>query len=642
MDILLANPWGLLALAAVPALVVIHSLRQASRRVPTSTLFLLDHAGPEPVGGVRLDSFRQAIPFWMQILASLALTWLLVEPRFIRADSRQTVAVVLDSSASMAPFRDATVAALERQLRRLQAVAGRTDWHLLETGPRRPPLYAGDRLDDLLGAVDRWRPSLGTHDFTPSLALGSSLAPPDRGAVILVTDRPVAVPPGVALLSAGAEIDNVGISGADVVADAADAPTDAVGDRPAPAPDGLRFRALVTNHGKSRAVRTLTVRGGDARSIPDRPVAPPTSIELDPEQSRTIEAPWPAGAERLTLELDADRFTLDDRAALVRPRPRVVGVAVRPATDGGELLGRMVIAAADTELVGDADQADLLIEPFGTEGTAPAVQVRKGAVDDEAASGGEKQDSDPVADSDTPPPQARIDPAPLVADDHPLVGDLAWNGLLSGPAGGLPLEGGDTALVWKGYAALIRLRTDILPTGSIRETLLLDFDVEGSTAARSPALVVLLDRFADRVRERIDRPWSATFQAGEAIALPVTQATIAPEPFSSGPRSTSTVGALPFRGRAPAEPGFFTVRRGSDAADDTPLLSGAVQQSDARESDFAAAAPIDTVDDVRLERARRQTVADPFLPGWIALAAAALLAAWAWSARRRAPTEARI
>jgi hypothetical protein len=124
MDILLANPWGLLALAALPALVVIHSLRQATRRVPTSTLFLLDHAGPEPVGGLRLDSFRQALPFWMQVLASLALTWLLVEPRFIRADSRQTVAVVLDSSASMVPFRDATLTALKRQLRRLKAVAG--------------------------------------------------------------------------------------------------------------------------------------------------------------------------------------------------------------------------------------------------------------------------------------------------------------------------------------------------------------------------------------------------------------------------------------------------------------------------------------------------------------------------------------
>jgi hypothetical protein len=642
MDILLANPWGLLALAALPALVVIHSLRQATRRVPTSTLFLLDHAGPEPVGGLRLDSFRQALPFWMQVLASLALTWLLVEPRFIRADSRQTVAVVLDSSASMVPFRDATLTALKRQLRRLKAVAGHTDWHLLETGPRRPPLYAGDRLDELLGAADRWWPSLGTHDFSPSLALASSLAPPDRGAVILVTDRPVVVTPGVALLSTGTEIDNVGISGADVVADASDRATDADDDRSAPAPAGLRFRALVTNQGKSPAVRTLTVRAGDARSIPDRPVAPPTTIELDPGQSRTIEAPWPAGAERLILELDADRFTLDDRAALVRPRPRVVRVAVRSATDGGDLLGRMVVAAADTELVSDADQADLVIEPFGTDGTVTAVQVRKGKVGDEAGSSGEKQESDAVSSVDTPPPQARIDPAPLVADDHPLVGDLAWNGLLSGPAGALGIEAGDTALVWKGDAALLRLRTRILPTGSIRETLLFDFDVDGSTAARSPALVVLLDRFADRVRAQIDRPWSATFQAGEAITLPPIRATITAEPISSEPQSTPLSNALPFRGRAPAEPGFFTVRRDPGAADDTPLLSGAVQQADARESDFSAAAAIDTVDEVRLERVRRQTVADPFLPGWVALAAAALLAAWAWSARRRAPTEARL
>ena len=207
MGIVLANPWGFLALAAVPLLVVIHSLRQRSRRVVTSTLFLLEHAGPLPTGGIRLERFRQAVPFWMQILASLALTWLLVEPRFIRADSRQTVAVVLDSSASMAAFRGPTIAALERAMKRLGAVAGHTDWHLLETGPRRPPLHAGDTLTDLLGALPQWQPTLGTHDFTAALAVAQALAPANRGAVILVTDREVAVPSGVALLSVGTAID---------------------------------------------------------------------------------------------------------------------------------------------------------------------------------------------------------------------------------------------------------------------------------------------------------------------------------------------------------------------------------------------------------------------------------------------------
>jgi hypothetical protein len=89
---------------------------------------------------------------------------------------------------------------------------------------------------------------------------------------------------------------------------------------------------------------------------------------------------------------------------------------------------------------------------------------------------------------------------------------------------------------------------------------------------------------------------------------------------------------MPFRGRAPVEAGFFTGVAAK--GDGPPLLSGAVQQGDGRESDFSAAAPLDTVEELRLERIRRQSVEDPFLPGWLALVAAALLAAWAWQATR--------
>ena len=99
MGIFFANPWGLLALAALPAIVAIHFLQEQSRRVRSSTLFLLERAAPLPAGGIRFEKFRNSLPFWMQILAALALAWLLADPRWVRNDSRQTVAVVLDSSA---------------------------------------------------------------------------------------------------------------------------------------------------------------------------------------------------------------------------------------------------------------------------------------------------------------------------------------------------------------------------------------------------------------------------------------------------------------------------------------------------------------------------------------------------------------
>lgn len=637
MGIVLANPWGLVALAAVPLLIAIHSLRQRSRRVVTSTLFLLEHAGPLPTGGIRLERFRQALPFWMQLLASLALTWLLVEPRFIRADSRQTVAVVLDSSASMAAFREPTVAALERVLKRLGAVAGHTDWHLLETGSRRPPLHAGDDLAGLLGALSRWQPTLGTHDFTAALAVAQALAPADRGAVILVTDRDIAVPSGVALLSVGTPIDNTGFVGADVSLGEPGADL-AAGER------SPRWRAIVANRGELPSRRRLSILTGPATGLPAAPLQEPFDIDLAPGETRTLTGAWPAGAERVLLEITPDRFLFDDRMALACPVPRRVRVAIRAGTSGGELLGRMLAAASDVEIVADADSADLVVEPFGTEGTGAAVQVAAAAPEADAENESEDGAESTAQEADGAPPTPRpmrLDPAPLSVEDHPLVRDLAWNGFLSGLAGPIDLAEGDEPLVWKGARPLVLLRHRIAENGTVGEVLLINADLEGSTASRTPALVVLLERFVERVRGRIERPWAGTFQAEEEIPMPPLVATLVVEPLA-GPDAeggeTPRPRSQPFRGRAPADAGFFTVAANAGEAPMQALLQGATQQADPRESDFRTAGPADTVDEVRLELARRQSVADPFLPGWLALVAAALLVAWGWKqAPRGAP-----
>ncbi len=645
MGIVLANPWGFLALAAVPLLVAIHSLRQRSRRVVTSTLFLLEHAGPLPTGGIRLERFRQAVPFWMQLLASLALTWLLVEPRFIRADSRQTVAVVLDSSASMAAFRGPTIAALERALERLGAVAGHTDWHLLETGPRRPPLHAGDTLAGLLGALPQWQPTLGTHDFTAALAVAQALAPANRGAVILVTDRDIAVPPGVALLSVGTPIDNIGLVGADVSL-SEPGPDPAAGER------SSRWRAIVANRGQLPSRRQLTILTGPATGLPTAPTPAPIDIDLAPGETKTLTGAWPADAERVLLDIGPDRFPLDDGIAIARPVPRRVRVAIRAGTPGGDILGRMLAAATDVEIVADADSADLVVEPFGTAGTGAAVQVAAiqvaaaapatpaaDAGADEAADGAR----DEAGEAPAPPRPMVLDPAPLSVEDHPLVRDLAWSGFLSGPAGPITPGDGDEPLVWKGARPLVLLRKKIAENGIVGELLLINVDLDGSTAARTPALVVLLERFVERVRGRIERPWADTFQTEEEIPMPALAATLVIEPLaglapesSMAPRPRSQ----PFRGRAPADAGFFAVAPRDGEASALPLLHGATQQADPRESDFRTAGPADTVDEVRLELARRQSVADPFLPGWLALVAAALLVAWGWKQTQRGATAA--
>lgn len=603
MPVFLANPWGLLGLLAVPALVLVHLLQEKSRRVRTSTLFLLEHSRPEPEGGWRIDRFRNSLPFWLELLAILAATWLLADPRIVRADSRQTIAVVLDSSASMRAAREATLAMLSRRLGRIAADAARTDWHLLETGPRRPPLYAGPRLDELLAAAGRWKPTLATHPVGESLSTATALVPAGAGCVILVTDRPMETPAGVAVLSAAAAFDNVGFSGGDVRTR-----------------DGTTtWRAIVTNHGRAEQSRTLAVR---------RPGDPPaatagTPIVLPPGGSRTLEGAWPdAAGDRIELVLAADRFDFDDMLPLVRPRPRILRVADRLGGKTGGLLLRMVAAAGDIEEVADAATADLVIDSLGGPATDWAILAVAATAPNEAPRDPAEGAADP-ADGNAADPSAdaaaraakNFDPAWVTAEAGPLTRDLGWGGLLSGPAIEMPAVPGDRPLLWKGGRPLAVLRPGTTAAVRPAETLLLAWDLDASTAARTPAVVVLVQRFVERARAAIDRPWADNFETGQLVELP-------------GGRQA----------RTPSEPGFFALPPAATVAagdDSIAILTGAAHFADARESDFREAGPADTLEPLRWRQALKTSVADPWWPVWLALAAAALVGAWAWKGAAR-------
>ncbi len=603
-----ANPWGLTALAAVPALVAIHFLQEGSRRARASTLFLLERAAPLPAGGMRLERFRNSLPFWMQLLAIIALAWLLVDPRWVRSESRQTVVVVLDSSASMDAARKPTLDLLTRRLTAWNAVASRTDWHLLETGPGRPPLYAGRSLNELLGATDGWRPTLGTHDPRASLALAEALVPGDAGVVMLVTDRPAPVPGGVAVLSAGEPFENVGFSGGDV---------DRAGER-------LVWRALVTNHGTEPQEREITAREVRSDGTPTT-LGPPQSIRLESGQSRTVEGPWPEGAERVVVALSRDRFGIDDALPLVRPVPRIVKVAFTASGPAADLLARMVKVADGVEIVPDANAADLLICRFAPVPEADGIQLTIAAEPntDDAGKLEKPSKRQPVA----------YDPAWVAAEDHPLTRDLGWGGLMSGSAGAHALTAADEPLLWKGRKPLAFVRLNVLPGGRRVQNLVLNFDLASSTAARSPAIVVLVQRFIDRIRARIERPWAANVETGQVLGVPPS--------VVSGPagRAMMTVADInggqpasltPFHGRAPWAPGFFTVAAAQNPPATIPLVRGAAQFADSRESDFRGAAPVDTLEAIRLAQAIKQSIADPWAPLWAGIAIGALVIAWGW------------
>src|SRR5262252_10691585 len=97
-----AHPLGLLALAAVPAVVALHLFRRRFAERPVSALFLwqaVDHAS---VAGRRLEPLHRNPSFWLELLAAALLGLACAAPRLPWTQPARHLVVVVDGSLSMA------------------------------------------------------------------------------------------------------------------------------------------------------------------------------------------------------------------------------------------------------------------------------------------------------------------------------------------------------------------------------------------------------------------------------------------------------------------------------------------------------------------------------------------------------------
>lgn len=582
MPVFFSNPLGFWALLGIPIVLAIHLLQRHSRRIPTSTLFLLEILERESLQGRRIDRIRSSVPLWLQLLSVLVLTWLLVEPRWPREQSVQRIVLVLDNSASMSAFREPLAENLRRELRPLALEAETTEYTLIQTSGSGSPLYRGTSLEEMSAALAEWRPGAGSHPPDPALRVGRGIAGVE-GTVVLVTDHGgEPLPFGARRLAVGTPIDNAGFAGLAFEE----------------AEDGsLLWKASIRNYAKSPQVREWFLVAGDKRSEVRR-------AELGPGETRVIQGPFPAETKRVTLMMSPDRFPQDDTLPFVLPEPKPLLVSRSGDAAAAGLTGQLVgsLAARGPSA---AEVPDLWFATYDP------LQPR------------ELPDPAVVFVSQAGAP-ARLFPGAIVAGNHPLMKDLEWQGLLARFSPSIPLTPSDRVLLWQGERALIFLREE-----GGRRQLVFNFEVPRSNANRVPAFIILIHRFAERIRAEKIAPEVLNTELRQAIR-------VASDP-AGGPlelltdRGTSAIPlALVRQLRAPGEPGFFTLRQGSGV-----LLEAATHFADVREADFSQASSGSELGTVAVEIRERQTVDDPARPLWMGLLAALLMLSWWFLAGHR-------
>ncbi len=295
-------PFGLLALLAVPAVVVLHLYRRrlVERRVAGLFLFVGERLVTE-AGRTRTRLLNTA-SLWLECLAASALALWLAGLSFGGAPARHVV-FVLDDSASMGVGGTLLRARAEVSARAAD-LGGGDRVTLVRTGPR-PVVLLGPRAlpTEVAAALPSWRPVRTRHDPLPTLDLARELAAGD-GEVVFCTDEEP--PPGcadVTVLAFGEGVPNGAILTAERL--------------PRVDGDGEELHVAIVGYG-AIAVTAVTVFDG-ARELQRRPV------ELR-EGHADVVLRLPTGVDVVRVQLAGDAMPIDDVAWLLPIPERTVAV----------------------------------------------------------------------------------------------------------------------------------------------------------------------------------------------------------------------------------------------------------------------------------------------------------------------------
>ena len=572
MNWILANPHGLWALLGIPALILIHFLQRRSQSVPVSTLFLLEQTELESAAGKRFQNFTRSIPFWLQILAVLLMTWLLAQPRILRANSTQQIAIVLDSSASMQVFQKSIPEILEKQLPTMAGLAKRVEFIVLETNPKRPRIYRGHNFSELKKALLSWKPDQGTTNPGTTLRIARGLVEAE-GLLVYLTDTPTEyLPFRASLISIGTPVENCGFTGITYEQK-----------------EGAQiWRTLLRNYSDQPQTRQWYLE------TPDRKRTSPREISLNPGQMIPLQGKFPEGTDFATLRVTPDRFTLDDSLALIRPAPKTLNF-LQTTSEKYLPLGQKLLTGLEqlkpAEDSAEIDLALMIVSPDLAE-LSPLTSVV-------------------MLDENTEP--GSYYRGRIVAEKHPLMDGLSWQPLLARKTRALTHQADDEVLLWQGENALIFLRE--------QKQLIFNFDLTLSNALKLPATAVLLHRFCESLKAQKIGPESRSLDTSQMIELTAEpEKTLLLKNRNLDGSSTETE-SQSSTFQTSSAPGFLTVSQ-----NDRPLLSAAVNFADTREADFSQCAKINTLQEAGATAVERHTREDSYWRLWLLLLLGIILA----------------
>lgn len=491
-------PIGLLALIALPIILVLHLLNEQRRRAKVPSLLLWQNV-PRRFEGERSRRLPLTWLLLLHLLAAALIGLALGRPQIpgpTTGEARHT-AILLDTSTSMAAADAGATRfgrAVERASGLVRGMASGDRLTIIAAGPQARIVASGGAGDAaaLVRALDQLQPGGTGTDLDSALTLAEAALDPQLARrIVVITDgalteqpaRDVAAP--VEWVQVGGERPNRAITAF---------ATRAWGDK-------IQVYARVANYGGQPYIGSIRLIGDDRTISTD-----PLSIAGGGETELTWSAP--AGVTWLRAELaGGDALPQDDSAVTGVERAQPLGALIvsgRPAP-----LQRALGALAGVQVasVAPADYA-----AAGQERAAAGLTIFDGFLPPEWPSGAVLVINPPAGN-----PLLEVAGNPLRLGDRALhqrgglLADLSLSGVSFGSAQALtPPPWAETLLSADEIPLILRGRSDG------REIAIWTFDLAGGNLPTRLAFPLLVAR---TVRDLAPPPLPPAIAAGEPVAL---------------------------------------------------------------------------------------------------------------------------
>ncbi len=592
-----ANPWGLLGLLALPAILILHLYYRRFPPLQISGLHLWGVQTQVREAGRKRERLPITASLLSELLAAAVLSLVLAQPRLDESRQVEHLVIVLDNSASMQArppdkksFRDESVEELINRFDKLPKGSVAT---LIVTG-RRPELLAGPAapLAKARTALASWNPGAVAHDFEPAWDLASQLAQ-GTGRILFVTNhlppKQTPAPKTMEVVSLGQPLENTAITAARWIFDTKTKKG--------------RVYLRIANFGKRPANVEVHGRHGEQPLFAK-------SLSLNAGADAALETDVPGGLGEIVVDTKstADGLDVDNHVTLIEPKVRTVTIALALPADHAALrpVRRALAGIVETQF-GPAAEAQLLIGPANTQPPSQLGLTWLGI--------------GPLDPSEAARKKAKDLIGPYVLEKrHPLLDGVVLGGVVFGGVQPLPVEA--TPLVSAGRQLLLsRLG------GTQTAAYLLNIDFARSNLAESPDWPILMKNLVEMCRDGLPGLKRWNYRLNEDITFRLPAADLGNDRLTlvsggkSQPLARGPVVEIP----SLSQTGIYEVREG-----DHSLGRFAVNFHDPVESNLSSLGP-GVRDAVSEPPPLSYRLDDPFswlIAAGIVIILAALLADW--------------